>query len=82
VAINQRGSLLLENEVLETSFQGLASPFTAGLNCFTCHNYSGTTLGKRNTAFAADLSHIFDDVILGQCMDEASSTLINEDAAL
>jgi hypothetical protein len=79
---NQRGSLQLANAVLETTFQGSASSGGGALNCFGCHNYNGTSVSATspNTAFAAHLSHIFDDVILGQCKDIASTTLINNQA--
>lgn len=77
VADNQRGSLELANIVMETSFQGTASPYSAATNCFACHHYKGTDSGVSNTAFAAGLSHIFDNVILGQCRDEPSTVVIN-----
>ena len=72
---NQRGSLELANVVLETSFQGTAGTAGSATNCFGCHHYNGSV--SSNTAFAARLSHIFDDIILGQCKDFASSTVIN-----
>jgi cytochrome c553 len=81
-ATNQRGSLELANVVMETQFQGNAASGSSAVNCFACHNYTGTadSASKPNTAFSAHLSHIFDDVILGQCKDVASSILINDQA--
>ncbi|RBP51017.1 mannan-binding lectin [Arenicella xantha] len=79
---NQRGSLELANVVLETTFQGSAANGGGALNCFGCHNYNGTAnvANQPNTSFAAHLSHSFDDMILGQCKDVASATLINNQA--
>ena len=79
---NQRGSLELANVVMETQFQGNAASGAGAVNCFACHNYTGTSesASKPNTAFSAHLSHIFDDIILGQCKDFASKTLINNQA--
>jgi len=61
---NQRGSMRLANTVMETTFQhvNLDSSFVS--NCFGCHNYETT---QSNTLPSAGLSHIFDDVMQGQC---------------
>ena len=62
---NQRGSMRLANSVLETTFQGgfsAGQPFSS--NCFGCHNYSTSA---SNTLPSSDLSHIFDDIMGGQC---------------
>lgn len=71
---NQRGSLELANTVMETEFQGQSGTAGSSVNCFGCHNYSATS---SNTATNAGLSHIFDDVITGQCKDVTATSLIN-----
>lgn len=62
---NQRGSMRLANSVMETTFQNVdpTQPFIS--NCFGCHNFNGS--GNSNTIPWASLSHIFDDVMQGQC---------------
>ncbi|BDY03478.1 hypothetical protein [Ferrimonas sp. YFM] len=57
---NQRGSLQLANTVMETQFQRDAPWGKGTMNCFECHNYSGT---KSNTSPSAFMSHIFDDIV-------------------
>ncbi|MFP6664572.1 MAG: hypothetical protein VCC00_10260 [Deltaproteobacteria bacterium] len=55
----QRGSIQLENTVMETTFQSFAAfdpstePTQAGLNCFTCHNAQDW-----NETLASKVSHI------------------------
>lgn len=61
---NQRGSMRLANSVMETTFQNVNLQSSFVSNCFGCHNYEVT---ESNTAPAAGLSHIFDDVMQGQC---------------
>lgn len=74
---NQRGSLKLANTVMETTFQGDPHTGEGTLNCFVCHNYNAPDSGKSNTAYGANLSHIFDDVIDGQCQDFQAKSVIN-----
>ncbi len=58
---NQRGSLRLENPVMETTFQGslvnngstITASTNGGLNCFTCHSYTP------DSTASTGLSHIF-----------------------
>lgn len=70
VSSNQRGSLLLANSVMETTFQGKGNTKPM-LNCFVCHNYNGTSssnpgnTGDKNTG-KNSISHIFDEIISGQ----------------
>ncbi|WOT04720.1 mannan-binding lectin [Shewanella youngdeokensis] len=77
---NQRGSLRLANTVAETEYQDvdLSSPFIS--NCFGCHNYAGTDSGTSNTT-SNNLSHIFDDIAVGnQCVDVPAVNIINSQA--
>ncbi|MET1079964.1 MAG: mannan-binding lectin [Pseudomonas sp.] len=61
---NQRGSMRLANSVMETTFQNINLQSSFVSNCFGCHNYEVT---QSNTLPSAGLSHIFDDVMQGQC---------------
>ncbi|MBX2849135.1 MAG: mannan-binding lectin [Acidiferrobacterales bacterium] len=74
-ASNQRGSLELANAVMETTFQGTAGQKGSSTNCFGCHQYNGND--KSNTGYQAFLSHIFDDIIDGQCQDIQTTTVVN-----
>lgn len=78
---NQRGSLRLANTVMETTFQGGFAPSQPySSNCFGCHNYE---VNKSNTLPASGLSHIFDDITLGQCraQDVAAGPIWNNNDA-
>ncbi|MCY1511623.1 Mannan-binding protein [compost metagenome] len=66
---NQRGSMRLANSVMETTFQNVDPTQSFISNCFGCHNFNGS--GKSNTIPWASLSHIFDDVMQGQCSSPA-----------
>ncbi|MDX1721571.1 MAG: mannan-binding lectin [Pseudomonas sp.] len=61
---NQRGSMRLANAVMETTFQNVDLNSSFVSNCFGCHNYE---VAESNTLPAAGLSHIFDDIMQGQC---------------
>lgn len=74
---NQRGSLELANTVMETTFQGDPHTGKNTLNCFVCHNYKGSDNDISNTSLQANLSHIFDDIIEGQCKDFKPNRIIN-----
>jgi hypothetical protein len=65
IVSNQRGSMRLANAVMETTFQNvdLTSSFVS--NCFGCHNFAGSKTS--NTLPSSAFSHIFDDIMLGQC---------------
>lgn len=65
IVSNQRGSMRLANAVMETTFQNvdLTSSFVS--NCFGCHNFAGSKTS--NTLPSSEFSHIFDDIMLGQC---------------
>ena len=68
VASNQRGSLQLENPVMETVFRGkltlqdghltASSENNNTLNCFTCHNY------VPNRTASSNLSHKYGEIIV------------------
>ena len=68
--LNQRGSMQLENPVMETVFQGTLNldsitkelhastgPTTGALNCFTCHAYTP------NKTASTGLSHIYSSIV-------------------
>jgi hypothetical protein len=75
---NQRGSLELANTVMETSFQGTVGQANSSVNCFGCHQYKGTSqTSNNNTENSATLSHIFDDIKGGQCVDVQTSSVVN-----
>lgn len=61
---NQRGSMRLANSVMETTFQNVDLNSSFVSNCFGCHNYE---VSQSNTLPSSGLSHIFDDVMQGQC---------------
>ncbi|MEL6567606.1 MAG: hypothetical protein AAFQ22_04245 [Pseudomonadota bacterium] len=75
-ASNQRGSLVLENPVMETTFQG-EMPFvehgvlaavmgnqSGATNCFTCHEYTpGNTATVTESSNRNGLSHIYGEII-------------------
>jgi hypothetical protein len=65
IVSNQRGSMRLANTVMETTHQNvdLTSSFVS--NCFGCHNFDGSKAS--NTLPSSGLSHIFDDIMEGQC---------------
>lgn len=91
---NQRGSMRLANTVMETTFQaGFSASFAPqwgkdnafSSNCFGCHGFttSANTASPANTLPNASLSHIFDDVIAGQCKTnkvDAGPIWSNDDA--
>ncbi|SDK56641.1 mannan-binding lectin [Pseudomonas indica] len=62
---NQRGSMRLANTVMETTVQNIDLNATFVSNCFGCHQFAGS--GNSNTLPSSSLSHIFDDVMQGQC---------------
>ncbi|WP_263143800.1 mannan-binding lectin [Pseudomonas sp. RIT-PI-AD] len=77
---NQRGSIRLANTVMETTFQQVNPAASFVSNCFGCHNYATPA---SNTLPSASLSHIFDDVLNGQCKatDVQAGPIWNNDDA-
>ncbi len=78
---NQRGSIGLASSVMETTFQD-------SKNCFACHQYEpqdALAFSVHNTSPQAGLSHIFDDIIAGQCPHPvyvaAEEVILSNDAA-
>ncbi len=80
VISNQRGSIRLANTVMETTFQGADPGKSFVSNCFGCHTYATPA---SNTLPSSRLSHIFDDILSGQCrvLDVDAGPLWNEDDA-
>ncbi len=74
---NQRGSLRLANTTAETTFQHVdLNPNTNkgfASNCFGCHNY----VAPGNNTTSGNLSHIFNDIVAGQCKDVQAGPIWN-----
>ncbi len=68
---NQRGSLRLANTVAETTFQDVDLNANFISNCFGCHGYEAEDAVKNKNTTSGGLSHIFDDIAVGQglCLD-------------
>jgi hypothetical protein len=60
---------------METTFQGTPGQANSALNCFGCHGFKGSK--EDNTSFDASLSHSFDNIIMGQCGDVQTTSVVN-----
>ncbi|CAH9049556.1 hypothetical protein PSECIP111854_00198 [Pseudoalteromonas sp. CIP111854] len=85
---NQRGSLRLANTVAETTFQWVdTNPKTNGgfaSNCFGCHSYAGEKTNKNKNTTSGQLSHIFNNIVVGtgSCVDVQAGPIESQQGAV